>query len=384
MTAAGGVVRRLRRLIALPVLLVALVLAPVPPAGAIYNGTLASPGEYRGAAFVLVTDSAGQVVSTCGGSLVAPSKVLTAAHCVGAGDMYVALDLTDLQQIENGSAEVHAVAQEDVHPQWDGGFEFDLAVLTLASPSSVPPIRVVDLTESALWAQGTAATVVGWGVTSSSGETSNQLREADVPVLAQGECSSATIFCAGDGDPAVCAGDSGGPLLVEDAGELVLAGVIVAGLTGECGTSPTDLYAEVGSEPLQGWLREQIATPADTTAPRVTAATPTGSRVSRRTDLAVTFSEQVDPATVSRSTFRLLRLTPDGPRRVTDVRVRPTADGLGARLDPFGSSRTRLAGATRYRAVVTTGVRDLAGNQLDQDAATGGRQPKAWTFRTAR
>ena len=386
MTAAGGgvVVRRLRRTVAVPVLLAALVLAPVPPAGAIFNGTLASPGEYRGAAFVLVEDGAGSVVSTCGGTLVAPSKVLTAAHCVGDGDMYVALDLTDVQQIGNGNAEVRAVVERQVHPSWAGDFEYDVAVLTLAQPSAVPPVRVVELDETALWDSGSTGRIVGWGATESAA-SSDQLREADVVVDAGSLCfPDATAFCAGDGDPSACQGDSGGPLLAAADGEWVLVGVLVAGTSAQCGGGSFDIYARIGGEPLQGWLREQIATPADTTAPRVTAATPAGSRVSRRTDLVVTLSEQIDPATVSRSTFRLLRLTADGPRRVRDVKVRATADGLGARLDPFGSSRTRLSGATRYRAVVTTGVRDLAGNQLDQDAATAGRQSKTWTFRTAR
>jgi trypsin len=381
-TAAGGLVRRLRRTVVLPALLAALVLAPLAPAGAVFHGTSASPGEYREAAFVFVEGDGG-IVSTCGGTLVAPSKVLTAAHCVGAGDMYVALDLTDLAEIESGAAELHAVVATQVHPQWQGDIEYDVAVLTLAQPSAVPPVRVVGLDETALWDSGSTGTIVGWGATEDA-PSSDQLREAEVVVDGSTCFGVTTVFCAGDGDPSACQGDSGGPLLADSGDELVLVGVLVAGTSGECGGGFFDIYARIGSEPLQGWLRDQIATPADTTAPRVTAATPTGSRVSRRTDLAVTFSEQVDPATVSRSTFRLLRLTADGPRRVTDVRVRPTTDGLGARLDPFGSSRTRMAGATRYRAVVTTGVRDLAGNQLDQDAATVGRQAKAWTFRTAR
>jgi len=37
-------------------------------------------------------------------------------------------------------------------------------------------------------------------------------------------------------------------------------------------------------------------------------------------------------------------------------------------LNPFGTSSTLLAANTRYRAVVTTGARDLAGNQLDQSS----------------
>jgi hypothetical protein len=38
------------------------------------------------------------------------------------------------------------------------------------------------------------------------------------------------------------------------------------------------------------------------------------------------------------------------------------------------------AGAT-YVATVTTGAKDLAGNQLDQDPSTAGNQPKSWKFK---
>jgi Bacterial Ig-like domain len=35
---------------------------------------------------------------------------------------------------------------------------------------------------------------------------------------------------------------------------------------------------------------------------------------------------------------------------------------------------------TKYKAVVTTGAQDLAGNRLDQNSTTAGLQQKAWTF----
>ena len=39
---------------------------------------------------------------------------------------------------------------------------------------------------------------------------------------------------------------------------------------------------------------------------------------------------------------------------------------------------------TRYRAVVTTGARDLSGNALDQDPSATGNQQKIWFFTTRR
>jgi hypothetical protein len=64
------------------------------------------------------------------------------------------------------------------------------------------------------------------------------------------------------------------------------------------------------------------------------------------------------------------------------VTVGSATDGLKATLNPFGTSPTLLGANTTYRAVVTTGARDLAGNQLDQSSTTSGKQQKVWSFKT--
>jgi hypothetical protein len=52
-----------------------------------------------------------------------------------------------------------------------------------------------------------------------------------------------------------------------------------------------------------------------------------------------------------------------------------------ATLDPFGTSTTtHLTSNTKYKAVVTTGARDVAGYQLDQNTTTTSLQQKAWSF----
>jgi len=89
----------------------------------------------------------------------------------------------------------------------------------------------------------------------------------------------------------------------------------------------------------------------------------------------------MDPASITNSTFKLLKLNPDGSTtQLTNVTVSLSTDGLVATLDPFGTSTTLLEQSTTYRAVVTTGARDVAGNQLDQNTTTAGLQQKAWSF----
>ena len=123
----------------------------------------------------------------------------------------------------------------------------------------------------------------------------------------------------------------------------------------------------------------------DTTAPRVDATSPANGKtgVARGTNVRATFSEKMDVATIGTSTFKLFKVNADGTTtRVTNAPVTPSADGLSAKLDPYGSSDNRLAKNTKYKAVVTTEAKDVAGNALDQNPSLAGAQQKAWFFTT--
>lgn len=127
----------------------------------------------------------------------------------------------------------------------------------------------------------------------------------------------------------------------------------------------------------------------DLTSPKVTATTPTNGKtgVARRTNLTATFSEKITRSTLNNSTFQLYRCpsttSTSCTTRITNVTVTSSPDGLKATLDPFGASNsTVLTANTKYRAVVTIGARDLAGNPLDQNGSAVGDQPKAWFFTT--
>jgi hypothetical protein len=132
----------------------------------------------------------------------------------------------------------------------------------------------------------------------------------------------------------------------------------------------------------QGAASDIGAFEVDTTAPKVSAATPTGPDIGRGTNVVATFSEKMSPASITKSTFTLFKVTSSGTTQVTNVTVTPSSDGLKATLNPFGTSSSLLAAGTKYKAVVTTGARDLAGNALDQNSTTAGNQQKTWTFTT--
>jgi hypothetical protein len=99
-------------------------------------------------------------------------------------------------------------------------------------------------------------------------------------------------------------------------------------------------------------------------------------------NLTATFSEKMMTSSITKSTFKLFKVNPDGTQsQITNVSVSLSTDGLVATLNPFGTSTTmHLARGTTYKGVITTGARDVAGNQLDQNATTAGSQQKAWTF----
>ncbi|MEU4442058.1 serine protease [Actinosynnema sp. NPDC050801] len=166
----------------------------------------------------------------CGGALVAPDKVVTAAHCtvartaLGDRDRRPA-DLTAVAgraDLDTGAGRAVRVAALWRHPSFtDVSAGHDVATLTLATPLPYRPIRIADATSG-------QATVYGWGRTGELSAPSRRLREVDVPIRADAECAAEVpdyrpggMLCAGypEGGKDACEGDSGGPLTV--AGELV-------------------------------------------------------------------------------------------------------------------------------------------------------------------
>lgn len=118
-------------------------------------------------------------------------------------------------------------------------------------------------------------------------------------------------------------------------------------------------------------------TTSDTTPPRVVSVDPAnGARGVRRvTNVSAAFSEAMKAGSINRNTFQLFKAG-------TTTRIGATVayDEMGARalLNPNSSLRP----GTRYKAVVTTGAKDLSDNELDQNPNVAGNQQKAWFFTT--
>jgi subtilisin-like proprotein convertase family protein len=114
----------------------------------------------------------------------------------------------------------------------------------------------------------------------------------------------------------------------------------------------------------------------DTTGPRVRSTRPgwRATGVRRGANIRAVLEEAVRPGTVSRSTVRLTEI---GTRTAVRVRVRYVAAKRKIVVDP----RRRLAAGTTYQVRIRRGVKDLAGNRLDQRSRAG-NQAKVWRFTT--
>ena len=206
--------------------LLAVALVPVLGAGAaVVGGAPASTADQPYVVFL--TDLAG--FQFCGGTLVRPTKVVTAAHCAGGwwpSGIRVVAGRDDKESKAGVTVRVSAIwLDPDYRQPTDGD---DVAVLTLADALSYGTLPLATPADRDLYVAGTSATVSGWGDTSDQGDASQYLMSASVPLVPDAECGQAyqdfrrsAMVCAGypQGGVDTCQGDSGGPLVA--AGRLI-------------------------------------------------------------------------------------------------------------------------------------------------------------------
>ncbi len=187
----------------------------------------------------------------CSGSVIGPTKVLTAGHCVdgfNVSNFQVIIGRPTLRNVSVGQS--IGVVSGRVHPDFEQTGLHDVAVLNLASPAGVTPVALAtpDQDAATTWA-GARLRVAGYGATNPFGTRLSGFLKATIEKSrADHRClktytrdlfAPESMICALGArkkkpgrfkiHTSACSGDSGGPLVADTAAGPVEVGTVSYG-----------------------------------------------------------------------------------------------------------------------------------------------------------
>lgn len=257
----------------------------------IIGGSDAQVGRYEYMASMAIKGS-----HQCGGSLIAPDVILTAAHCVGYFSEVILgqYNLSDnFDPYESYIAQSIVTHPESYRDESKDSDPYDFALVKIYGETQISPIRI-NRNPDVPTKMGDQLVVIGWGATVFGGDAVDVLQMATVDYIPNDVCKNITgdvngvpttmesqvidvTLCASDfanGQDA-CQGDSGGPILIQgsDASEDLLVGLTSSGIDGCADGIFPGLYARTSA--AIRWIDEELCQlsskpPADFNCPNVT------------------------------------------------------------------------------------------------------------------
>lgn len=226
----------------------ALELTDATAVAKIANGTPCAGLNKSPVVVVLKTSPDGRT-GLCSGTMISPNKVLTAAHCLEGASSIDILFGTSTEKF------AYVIASSwEIHPAFtrntNGTLVNDVGIVH--SPVSLPVPNLPILSSSAPQT-GNIVSIFGYGVSSGTADDYGQLRAGAMTI---GGVDGSNIYASYEASSSnVCAGDSGGPMLLQVGGQQTIIGTTSYGNSVNCSVGEVAVFMNLQSPSIQGFIR---------------------------------------------------------------------------------------------------------------------------------